>query len=51
MAALILIIVIGVGSAYFLGHDNPVEEMAEKVIEQQTGIDIDLTPSSKENFK
>jgi len=51
MAALILIIVIGVGSAYFLGHDNPVEEMAEKVIEQQTGIDIDLTPSSKENSK
>jgi len=51
MAALILIIVIGVGSAYFLGHDNPVEEMAEKVIEQQTGIDIDSTPSSKENSK
>jgi hypothetical protein len=29
--------------------DNIVEEMVEKVIESQTGMDVDLTPFSKEN--
>lgn len=28
--------------------DNPAEEVAEYIIEQQTGIDIDLTPYSPE---
>jgi len=28
--------------------DNIVEEMVEKVIESQTGMDVDLTPFSKE---
>ena len=51
MLAVILAIIIGIGSVYLLGNDNHVEEIAEKVIEEETGIDIDLTPNSKENTK
>jgi len=51
MIIIILTIIIGITSTYFLGNDNPVEEIAEKVIEEETGIDIDLTPNSTENKK
>ena len=51
MLAIILVIIIGIGSVYLLGNDNPVEEIAEKVIEEEIGIDVDLTPNSKENTK
>lgn len=43
MAALV-----GFLSSKFLGDDNLVEETAENVIEQHTGIDLDLTPESEE---
>ena len=42
------VIIIGLLSAYFWYHDNPVEEISEKVIEEQTGINIDLTPQTPE---
>ena len=29
-------------------EDNVVEEAMEEIIKQQTGIDVDLTPNSKE---
>jgi len=29
-------------------HDNIVEEMVESVIEQHTGVDIDITPDTPE---
>jgi hypothetical protein len=48
MLVLILAVIIGIGSVYWLGNDNPVEEIAEKIIEEQTGINIDLTPQSPE---
>ena len=51
MLAIILAIIIGIGSVYLLGNDNPVEEIAEKVIEEEIGIDVSLTPNSKENTK
>lgn len=41
-------IIIGLLSAYFWYQDNPVEEISEKVIEEQTGINIDLTPQTPE---
>lgn len=41
-------IIIGILSGYFWYQDNPVEEFAEKVIEKETGIDVDLTPKSLE---
>ncbi len=40
--------VIGVISSKYLGDDNALEEATEAVIEKETGLDIDLTPTSKE---
>ena len=48
MIVVILIVILGVGSVYFLGDDNPVEEICEEIIEEETGIKIDLTPNSLE---
>lgn len=31
-------------SLFFLPRDNPIEQAAEKVIEEETGFIIDLTP-------
>lgn len=45
---LILVVIIGLGSVYFYGDDNAVEEISEEILKQETGIDIDLTPSSLE---
>jgi hypothetical protein len=47
----ILAIILGISSAYFLGDDNFVEEIAEEVIQEETGINIDLTPNSPEPKK
>lgn len=47
----ILVIIVGISSAYFLGDDNPVEEIAEEVIQEETGVNIDLTPNSPEPKK
>jgi len=44
-------IIVGLLSAYFWYQDNPVEEVSEKVIEEQTGIDIDLSPQTSEGSK
>ena len=46
---LVIIAIIGFISVYFYGDDNPVEEVAEFVIKQETGLDIDLTPKSFEH--
>lgn len=51
MIIIILAIIIGLGSVYFLGDDNPVEEVSEKVIQEETGVNIDLTPNSSESEK
>jgi uncharacterized protein YpmB len=48
MIVVILVVILGISSAYFLGDDNPVEETSEEVIKAQTGIDVDLTPKSPE---
>jgi hypothetical protein len=39
-------IVIGLLSAYFWYPDNPIEEISEEIIKEETGIDVDLTPQS-----
>ena len=41
---------IGYGVHYIPGvkDDNPVEERCEKIINDKTGVDIDLTPRSPE---
>lgn len=38
----------GYVSSRYLGNDNPIEEAAEEVIEEETGLDVDLSPDSKE---
>ena len=43
--------IIGVASYYFLGADNPIEEGCENMIEGQTGLDVDLSPSTSEVTK
>ena len=44
-------IIIGILSGYFWYQDNPIEEVQEKIIEKETGIDVDLTPESVEFFR
>lgn len=44
-------IIIGLLSAYFWYHDNPIEEVSEEIIKTHTGVNIDLTPASPENSK
>jgi len=38
----IMIMAIGLGSVFFFGEHNPVEKMAEKVLEKETGLEVDL---------
>ena len=45
---LAIIILLGVFSTYLLGDDNPIEELSEEIIKEETGLDIDLTPKSQE---
>ena len=43
-------LVIGFISIVFYGHDNPIEEFAEKILEEITGIEeIDLSPWEDES--
>lgn len=38
---------IGYISVLALGNNNPIEEAAEDVIKEETGISLELTPDSK----
>lgn len=42
---------VGIASVYIfkMKHDNAIEETTEAVIKKETGVDIDLTPTSIEN--
>ena len=40
--------VFGAFSWKFFGPDNPIEEICEDIIEDQTGIDIDISIGSPE---
>lgn len=44
-----LAMLIGVGSRLFLKDDNVIEEVAEEMIKEKTGLDIDLSPKSPED--
>ena len=45
-------ILVGIASSYiFKKTDNVVEEIAEEIIKDKTGCDIDLSPWSPENIK
>ena len=45
---ILLVVLMGVVSTYVLGDDNPIEELSEEIIKEETGLDIDLTPKSQE---
>ena len=49
--ALVFAALLGIGSIYWFGPDNPLEELAEEIIEEEVGIDLDLTPGTKETGK
>lgn len=42
------IIAFGFLSHFLLPHDNVVEEACKEIMNDQTCLDVDLTPSSKE---
>lgn len=42
--------ILGYYSTVLLGDDNPIEEISEEIIKEETGIDIDLTPHSHESI-
>ena len=48
ISIIVVALAAGYASSRWLGDDNPVEEAAESVIEEQTGLDIDLTPNTSE---
>lgn len=48
ISIIVVALAAGYASSRWLGDDNPIEEVAEEVIESQTGMEIDLTPSSEE---
>lgn len=46
---MVMVVVVGVLSDKFLGiDDNVVEESCEGIIYDQTGLNVDLSPKSKE---
>ena len=40
---------IGGITAYYLGPDNPIEEICEDIVEEATGLHLDLSPGSQED--
>lgn len=45
----IAVLTAGANRLFDLDGDHPIEELVEDVIEDQTGLDIDLSPNSPEN--
>jgi len=45
---LVGVAVVGAMSQHFMWSDNPIEEASEDIIEQKTGLDVDLSPSTPE---
>ena len=50
-AVICMVGVVGYISKYWLGDDNFIEEKAEQFIEKNTGLTLDLSPSSPESPK
>ena len=47
-----LALILGVGSRFWLHKtDNKIEEICEKVIENRTGHDVDLSPDTPDNVE
>lgn len=48
---IIIVILLALLSQKYFGDDNFVEETAEVMIEEETGVDVDLSPNSPEETK
>ncbi len=48
LITVVILTVLGVGSVFFFGQDNDIEELSEMGIKAETGLDIDLSPKSPE---
>jgi len=50
IALVVIAVSIGVSSTiiFKMKKDNKIEEIAEEIIKKETGIDVDLSPNSKE---
>ena len=48
---IVILAMLALVSSWYLGDDAVIEEAVEDIIEKKTGIDIDLTPGSKEADK
>lgn len=40
-----IVAIAGIVSVKYLGDGNPIEKIAEEVIKEETGLDVNLTPS------
>jgi hypothetical protein len=40
---ILIVALIGITSNYFLGDDNPIEEITEEIIKDETGLEIDFS--------
>jgi hypothetical protein len=39
---ILIVALIGIASNYFLGDNNPIEEITEEIIKDETGLEIDF---------
>ena len=46
LIAIIAMVIASYISQKIWGNDNPIEQATEKLIEEKTGLDIDLSPES-----
>ena len=40
-----IVAIAGIVSVKYLGDGNPIEKIAEEVIKEETGLDVNLTPT------
>lgn len=46
IAFVIVVSLVGIGSHFFLGNDNPIEQKAEKMIDDIVEIQLELPPNT-----
>lgn len=47
--AVCLLLIVGIASSRWFGDDNPIEQQIEHILEEETGIEIDLSPEDKDD--
>lgn len=48
IGSIALAVTVGLLSQKYLGDDNFIEEICEEIIHKKTGLEVDLSPKSKE---